>query len=243
MKLITWYIDTKEKKEVNIPKFHRIMDVNYLNRHTLVISAISRGQSDIYTYHIPTTRLERITNDFYDDLQPAYINLDDGHEGILFISNRVNDTLRTERLDTTLPTGNFDVFFYDYKFKSNKLVRLTHTPLVNEHMPMQYNENHISYLSEQNGISNRFVGYFDTVFSHFDTVVYDTVYTYPPADSTASKARSRDLAFDAPAPYPEHSGSGIDTNYLTKLVAVYKETAISFPETNYETGIIEQDID
>ncbi len=55
----------------------------------MVISAINRGQSDIYVHTIAAGTNERLTNDIYDDFSPRFIN---NSKQIIFTSNRPEDT-------------------------------------------------------------------------------------------------------------------------------------------------------
>ncbi len=217
----------KERKEeiYDITKFQRITDFKFIDKETIVLSAISRGVSDIYTYHIPSSRVEKLTNDYYDDMDPAYVELDEGRKGIVFVSNRDNDTLNSVKLDTTLPTNRFDVFYYDYVTRSKNLIRLSNTPFIDEQSPQQYDDKHISYLSNINGIQNRVATYLKTVFSHND------YYFYYPDTTIISQSSNLDtiIAFDT---IPDS----------TNIVPVYKDVAVSFPVTNYATSIIEEEV-
>ena len=165
----------EEKKEYTNPieKFEQVVDMSFTNDpDKMVMSAVKKGQIDIYTYYIPNTKTTQLTKDFYDDLQPQYIETDDGFRGIVFRSNRMDDTLRTEKLDSILPIGNFDLFFYDLRNRSNVLGRITETPLANETLPMQYDDNHLSFLSDLNGIRNLYVAQLDSIYIRTDRKVF-----------------------------------------------------------------------
>ncbi len=233
--------DFKESTKTTHPiiKFQEVIDMSYMNNTTLLMSAVNKGQSDIFTYNIITSNTRQITNDFYDDLQPSYITVKDKNgqlpdkKGILFISNRANDTLERLKLDTTLPVDNFDIFFYDEIKKSDKLIRVTHTPLANESLPVQYNGDHIAYLSNINGISNRHVAYFDTTFSHYDTIVHYTWKNFPRSDSFLL---TKKLTLDSVRKNKLITITGI------RRYKVFKDIAYSFPQTNYSRNILEHNI-
>lgn len=55
------------------------------------MSAVIKGQSDLFLYNIAANSYEQLTRDVYDDLEPAF--LDNGKK-IIFSSNRENDSLR-----------------------------------------------------------------------------------------------------------------------------------------------------
>jgi len=70
-------------------QYQRVYSMDYLNNSTLVLTAAVRGQSDLFYYYLSTRQTQRITNDFWDDLDAKVVNV--GNEkGILFASNRVD---------------------------------------------------------------------------------------------------------------------------------------------------------
>ncbi len=215
---------TTEKEKVE--KFQKILDITYANNsNTLLISGINRGQSDIYTFYIPTHLVKKVTDDYYDDFSPQYIETKD-KKGILFISNRPHDTLKTLKFDSLVPMEHFNLFFYDYNKKSKILLRATNTPDIKESMPFQYDNKYFTFLSDANGIRNRYLAYFDTTFSHYDTLVYykDSVVTNPKLDSLVYLS------------IPNDSIESIE------IVEVYKDTVKYFPVTNYSRNILEHNI-
>lgn len=162
----------------DITKFQQVTGIAFTNDpRKLVLSGVQNGQPDIFMYFIPNTKVTRITNDFYSDLQPAYLKLHN-REGIVFRSNRNTDTLKTEKMDTILPLQNFDLFFYDLSNADNEtdtlktLVRITNTPLDNEFLPQQYDSTRFTFLSDMNGIRNNYIGYFDSIYLRTDTKVF-----------------------------------------------------------------------
>jgi len=227
IKISLYDVEKFKKTTYAITKFQRVLSFSFVDEKNLVISALNRGQSDIYTYFLPSTKLTRITNDFYDDLEPSSIKLDDGHKGILFASNRSSDSLKKEHLGNVLPNNKLDLFFYNTKTKSKVVSRITNTPLANEHNPYQYNDNRFAYLSDENGTFNRYVGKFITKVVGYDTLVYfgDSVLLNPntPIDSIRA-----------------------DTNNLTitkiEYEPKYNEVGESEPNTNFSNSILEESI-
>ena len=61
------------------------------------------------------------------------------------------------------------MFYYNASSKSNVLTRVTNTPDVNETNPQEYSAGVISYLSELNGVYNRYIGKLDSSISFIDT--------------------------------------------------------------------------
>ena len=113
------------------PEYHRVYDLDYWSSDTLVLSATTDGFSDLYLYIPKTRQSQRITEDFYDDLDASVITLDQKRY-ILFSSNRPNETLRKMQLDSILPIGPSDLYLLDYAGTKSTLRRLTFSPDASE---------------------------------------------------------------------------------------------------------------
>ncbi|MEO5675107.1 MAG: hypothetical protein ABIQ74_10715 [Chitinophagales bacterium] len=223
-RLITYNIGDHSKEKRNILSFQKIFSINYTDANTLVLSAENKGQSDIYLFNIRSSKLEQITNDYYDDLNPQYIRLP-ARQGILFISNRISDTLRTLSTDTTRPIGNYNLFFYNLKKKTKTVLPVTHTAFANESFPSGFSRDYFSFLTDDNGIANTNTGYIDSVFDHFD-------HYYFFSDSTVvNPVYNMDSLVAVNQLLPDS----------TLKVPVYRDTAITYPLTNYKRSVLEQD--
>lgn len=223
--LILYDLEKKKKEKRYIANFQKILSISFSDANTLVLSAINRGQSDIFTLNIRSSRFEQITNDFYDDLDPHFIKLPT-RQGIVFSSNRQDDTLRTRYMDTTRAIDNYDLFFYNTKTKSKELLRVNNTPAANETAPSLFNKDYFSYLSDQNGINNRYIAYIDSVFDHYD------LYYFFKDSTVVNPAYNMDSLIATAALKPDSTGQ----------VPVYRDTVIAYPQTNYAKGILEQDV-
>ncbi|HXH19873.1 MAG TPA: hypothetical protein VNJ07_12400 [Chitinophagales bacterium] len=224
--LLLYNIDTGDKMKQPITKFQQIHSFAFTDDpRLLVMSASNRGQSDIYTYYIPTTLVEQLTNDYYDDIETGFVKIGN-RRGIIFLSNRLTSELNEQRLDTILPGNNFDLYFYNLGTRSNELVKVTSTPFYSESQPLQLNDSLFAFLSDDSGIRNRYAGYFESIFSGYDTVYYfqDSIVANPvwKLDSLSEKARAK-----------------LDS---VRVLEVYKDTAHTFPITDFFTNIIEHDI-
>ncbi|MEI6815294.1 MAG: hypothetical protein WCL14_01690 [Bacteroidota bacterium] len=172
-------VEKKKYEESQMMGFDKITDMGYSDDgQNLVLSGIQKGQSDIYVYNIRSHTFQQITNDIYDDFYPRFVN----HSSqIAFSSDRINDTLREDRSIPSIPfNATTDIYLYDYKTKSKVLKRLTNTPMINEIQPFQYDSSNIAYLSDQNGIYNRYIAHMDSVISYIDTTEHyrDVVNTF-----------------------------------------------------------------
>src|SRR5690606_32993209 len=121
--------DPKENMEVKMYKYEKIIDFDYSDDgRKWLLSAVIDGQSDIYVFDIPSRRDERITHDWYDDLNPRFI---ENSSKIIFSSNRVQDTLKREAFKEMPQFNNYDLFIYDYSKKDPVLKRVTNTLFIN----------------------------------------------------------------------------------------------------------------
>lgn len=184
-KVFLHYYQPANKRKDVIPfyRFEKITDFSYSQDGKLfVLSAVQKGQSDIYIYNIASRTIEQLTNDMYDDLNPHFIR--DGSQ-ILFSSNRPGDTLRPD-----LPfypddvQDHHDLFVYHYAKRLPVLRRITRTPMTDERQGRESGTGYFSYLSDENGIYNHYVGRFDSTISYIDTTVHYRYFTdaYPVTD-------------------------------------------------------------
>jgi Tol biopolymer transport system component len=156
--------------------FQKILSFSYSQSGKLLaMSGVINGQTDIYVYNLTSHTYEQITKDIYDDLDPVFIN---NSKQLIFSSNRVNDTIKPPSKDSIIiPETRQDLFLYDYSNKNKILRRLTNSAASNETNPLVINENYISYLSDQNGIINRFTAKLDSVISFVDTTTHYRYFT------------------------------------------------------------------
>jgi hypothetical protein len=164
----TYTVATKKYVEGPLFNFEKVLDFSYSqDGQSIVLSAVQKGRTDIYVYNLRTRTYEQITKDSYDDIHPAFI---DDSRAIVFSSDRPGDSLNTSGLEKLLPGKGFDIFYYDYRGKSSVLRRITETDGIDETRPMQYDASGISYLSDANGIVNRYKAKLDSTLSFVDTV-------------------------------------------------------------------------
>ncbi len=163
-------IETKKTESMLLVNFEKVTDFDYSDDgRKIVFSAVKNGQSDIFVFDIASGSHEQLTRDIYDDFQPAFIH---NSKRIVFCSNRPDDTLKVvEEFPEEIPRYT-DIFLYDYSTKSDVLRRLTSTTIATERQPMDYGNGYISFLSDENGIYNQFIGKFDSVISRVDTAIH-----------------------------------------------------------------------
>jgi len=156
--------------------FDKVLDFSYSSDGKMfVMSAVQHGQSDIFIYTIASNSYEQLTKDIYDDLYPRFIN---NSSEIIFSSNRNNDTLAAVEKDVnTGLSPNHDLFLYPYASHSGILRRITQSPLSDETQAMEYSPGYFTYLSDQNGIVNRYLARFDSAITYVDTTTHYRYFT------------------------------------------------------------------
>jgi WD40 repeat protein len=114
----------------------------------IVMSAVRRGQSDIYIYDVYSDKLIQITNDVYDDLHPKF---EPNSQAIVFSSNRYIDTINKPRDRIFSAKNKFNIL----RFIPTDSVRRfeKYTKEGNNFLPQKVSDG-ILYLSDQTGIMN-----------------------------------------------------------------------------------------
>jgi len=175
--LYTYNLEEDLLERDKLTDFQKVTGYSFSpNGELLVMSAIQRGQSDIFVFSRSSRTSENITRDIYDDAAPRFI---DGGNRIIFASNRPGDTLVFDRITARIDTHRvidrqnyLDIFAYNYRTRSPVLQRVTNTPDFNEILPMEYEPGYITYLSDENGIYNRHLARFDSAIAFVDTITH-----------------------------------------------------------------------
>lgn len=149
------------------PHFDRIHSIDYLDNSRLIVTATYNGVSDVYLYYLATRQAVKLTSDFYDDIDAIRVNLL-GKKGILFVSNRPNTELVTNRIDSIIPLDKMDIFYMDPDANPLKIIRITNTPDYNEINPQRIDSLHFAYMTEENGTWARKIGKLKNIIT--DTV-------------------------------------------------------------------------
>jgi hypothetical protein len=167
----TYDLESRETVKRNLPGFEKINSFSYSpDGKKMVMSAVKKGkgQNDIFVFSVNTSALEQLTNDIWDDGNPVFVK---GNKYVVFESNRVNDTIKAKDDAQYFAkiNRNMDLFMANYPFTSKVMVRITATPDINETQAQAYTKNYVAYLSEKNGIYNRYIAEFDSAISFVDT--------------------------------------------------------------------------
>ncbi len=226
-KMFVYDIIAKYKRyKQTIEGFDQILDASFmLDANTLVMSAVKNGRTDIYTYKIEEQKATQITNDIYDDLHPTLVSFPN-RVGIIYSSNRPG--VNAPNQDTVLPSRyRYNIFMVDIlnDGKDKQIAQLTNLKFGNATYPMQYNTNHFTYVSDENGIGNRWAGFFATKRNGLDTLYYigDEVLRNP----VPKEFDSTLMAWQKQEPD--------SVSYFQ----VFKDSTYTFPITNYQSSLLE----
>jgi hypothetical protein len=192
--MTTYELETKDKTERNIIGFEKILDYSYNDDgKKFVMSAVQKGQTDIFVFTSASNGYEQITKDIYDDLNPRFAN---NSSKIVFASNRPVDTLFFDpKRKMEEPLKYKDIYAFDNVTKSRTLIRVTNTPNINESNPTDYDKDHISFLSDMNGIRNRYFATFDSTIAYVDTAAhYKAIATYFPITNYSRNIIEHDIS-------------------------------------------------
>jgi hypothetical protein len=208
-----------------LPMFDQVQDMKYmLDNNTLLMSAVRSGQTDVYVYKIDKQTFDQVTNDVYDDLDPSFVAFPN-KTGIIFSSNRPH--AMAESSDDSLPSKRFNIFLVDNWNKSDfkQISQLSNLRYGNARYPSQYNMSHFTFVSDENGVNNRYAGFFRTERAGLDTLVFigDEVLRNPPVSEVDSVLREWDK-------------TDIDS---VGFVSVTNDSAYVFPLTNYQSSLLE----
>lgn len=208
-----------------IKQFDQVQDMKYmLDANTLIFSAVKSGQSDIFVYKIDRQTTEQITNDVYDDRDAAFVTFPN-KTGIIYSSNRPSANAPSS--DTSMPSPHYNIFLVDNWNKSEfkQISQLTNVKFGNARFPSQYNVTHFTFTSDENGINNRYAGFFTTQKGGLDTLVYigDEVLRNPARKDVDSLLK-------------EWKKSDVDS---VGFFATSNDSAYVFPLTNYQSSLLE----
>ncbi len=216
----------KTNKQELPADFQIVQDAKFmLDNNTLVISAVKNGQSDIFVYKINEQTTQQITNDTYDDLDPSFVAFPN-KSGIIFSSNRPSGD--APKGDTVIPSRyHFNIFLVDNWNRSEyrQISQLSKLKYGQARSPLQYNVNHFTFISDENGIGNRYAGFFSTKRAGLDTIfkVGEEYLRNPvPADLDSTlKVWGKTE--------PDSVG----------YISITSDSAYVFPITNYQSGLLE----
>ncbi len=195
-------LEEKKHRVKELFLIEKVIEMSYSpDGKRMVLSGVNRGQTDLYLYQVIGNNQEQLTRDIWDDMHPEFI---DGGRRIIFTSDRMDDTLRTEVPLDVYPHEK-DVFIFDVENRSKILSRVTNTKGIDEDFASGYSDKHYTYLANNNGYFNRYLATVDSAISAIDTTIHYRYFTLTNQLSSFQRD-TRDYEFD--------EGSGM---YLTNF--------------------------
>ncbi|WP_299820062.1 hypothetical protein [uncultured Pontibacter sp.] len=183
-----------------LDQFTQVYDMSYSeDGQRIVVSALKDGQTDIFMLSANGRLQKQLTNDIYDDIQPAFLR---GGQGIAFSSNRwVDTTGATQTASFASIVNNYDIFLLDEQ--GVNLRQLT-SSVASELRPRATEDGNIVYLGEASGIRSLYRYNISTgtstPFTNFIQGIED--YDFVSNSNTlafVAKDRSRDFVYLVPA--------------------------------------------
>lgn len=225
-KLLIYDLITKITIKQDLKQFDRVVDMKYFFEfdNTLLLSAIKNGHTNIFTYSISNYKVEQITNDSYDNLEPSFAAFP-GKSGIIYASNRPSPQAKSG--DTVLPNGHYNIFMIDNWNKSSEkqITQLTNMKTGNARLPVQYNTTHFTFVSDENGIRNRYAGFFKTERAGIDSLFF-----------VGSEILHNPTPLELDSALADYGTTAPDS---VQAVSITNDSTYVFPITNYQYGIQE----
>jgi hypothetical protein len=158
----------RKKLKIELLRLEKVLEIDYAkNGKSIAMSAINKGQSDIYLYSVAGNGQKQLTDDIFDDRYPSFWNDDQ----IIFSSNRTTDSLfKAKKYLENIPALHFDLFSVGLN-KDPMAQRLTNTPLSDETHAQKFSNNQFTYISDESGIKNRYRGFLDSTILSIDTAI------------------------------------------------------------------------
>jgi len=225
-KLFVYDVVNRAKiSKTTLSQFSQVEDMKYmLDANTLLFSAVKSGQTDIFVYKIDKGTVEQVTNDVYDDLDASFVAFPN-KTGIIFSSNR--PSANAVNSDDSVPHNRYNVFLVDNWNKSEfkQITQLTNVKQGNARYPSQYNVSHFTFVSNENGIANRYAGFFATERAGLDTLVY-----------IGTDVLRNPTLVEVDSLLKEWQKPDIDS---VGFVSVTNDSTYVFPLTNYQSSLLE----
>ncbi|WP_201986200.1 PD40 domain-containing protein [Hymenobacter rubidus] len=130
--------------------YEKVLSMSYSpDGKALAFSAVRNGQNDIYLLRAGSRKVEQLTNDLFDDVDPVFLP---GGQGLVFSSNRYLDSTGRARPATFQNVvNNYDLFQYHLDGRAIPVETLVST-ISNETRPRAISDDEILYLGEESGV-------------------------------------------------------------------------------------------
>lgn len=136
----------------------------------ILMTAIKNGYKDLFIFNNVSNTIEQLSNDGFDESEARWFP--DGNS-FVFSSNRTNDSLFTKsKPNFSSLNNNHDLFLYHPVSATKSCLRLSNSPQIDELYPVPVSNKSLTFLSDENGVKNIFLGQVDSAITHVDTLVH-----------------------------------------------------------------------
>ncbi len=226
-KLLLHQYDVETKKMLReVP----VTDMDFINSlshggdaNTVLVSGLDGGVSDIFRIDAQSGKAKNLTNDLYDDIQPAAVNLG-GRSGFAFMSMRPAPRLGNPANKDSLQHNLFPQLYFS-DGKSRELLQLSDQPVSLDIDVVGVDDSTIAYLSDANGMFNRYICRLDTTILRYNR--------------HARLKSGEEIIIHADSALTLPEGAVIDTQFLVPVLLVKGK---SYPNSDYSRSILEHDV-
>jgi hypothetical protein len=148
---------------------------------TILMSAVKKGQNDLFEYDIARGGTTQLTNDIFDDRNPSYIP---GSRSIIYLSNQSTDSTQTSKGYKAM-SDYFGIYRHSGDARDATITQLADS-LGNIGRPIASDDSTLIFLSDERGINNLYrYAKGDSTFQKINQIsnslsnIYD--YDYNPA--------------------------------------------------------------
>jgi hypothetical protein len=215
----------KTKKQI-VERVDRIQSLEYSDDgHHAVMSVVRKGQTDIAVFDFRTQRINLLTDDIYDDLDPHFV-----HEGrgIIFTTNRPSASLAHVTAGNGFTfNNNYDIYYFP-TWSYNHIIKQLSKGKANEINGCDYDSAYFGYITDENGIYNRNAVRLDSVYLYTQVVAQYK-------DTTIKKNDTFNF-YKRPIYIPksilaDKNLDRVDTN------RIYKDSLFTYPITDYNENL------
>ncbi|TPE43819.1 hypothetical protein [Pontibacter mangrovi] len=131
-------------------EFEHVNSMSYSeDGQSLVLSAVRKGQTDLFVLSANGRLQRQLTNDIFDDIDPVYLR---NNGGIAFSSNRWSDTTAQAVAPSfSSIVNNYDIFLLRQQDANSDIAQLT-SSIASEMQPRATADGNLVYLGEESGI-------------------------------------------------------------------------------------------